>query len=498
MATNPLISLQARGVDFGQAAGRFAQASQARKGREQQQEIIDLRKQQLDLERVRTAYEQQEAADKRRFRNTAIASAQLKRVLESDGPDAAMTWLQNNQEGNERIGLPSEDTQEAMELIQAGKVDQLKTGLDNNVFLGESLGLVDTPEEWEPIYGDQGNIIGQRNTKTGRTREDVRSDAEGQTRDLTPEEVKEAGFPEGSVVQRKPNNDLVVRFEPDTDRGSDQRDREIADLASDLDAQGVPDPRVKATRIVDGRARIEVSEDGSRAVFVDEVALASGDEDAVRELQLREPEQGERAEIEPADSLFAMADKATGPQATLRSVTARIPFTNVSEGERETVTARRAFELTENELARGLVNNPRFPVREREAVINAINISPSVFDNPDAMKARLSAARDFLQTRLAQAERDAGDETLPEETRQDQAANASAMRNAIDRIGVPAEEIASTIQQITDLDAESARFVVDDMPQQNLREMINNASDEDLGDLSDETRVRIAERLRGQ
>lgn len=315
-------------------------------------------------------------------------------------------------------------------------------------------------------------------------------------RTLSPEQAREAGFPEGAVVQQKPGGEFTVKFDP-SGRGGDQRDREIADLSSDLEAQGVSNPRQKATRIVDGRARIEVSEDGTRAVFVDEVALAAGEEDAVTELQLREPREPERAEVEPADSLFALADKATGPGPAFRSLTARIPFTNVSEAERESVSAQRAFELTENELARGLVNNPRFPVREREAVINAINISPSVFDNPDAMKARLSAARDFLQTRLEQAERDAQDETLPGETRQAQSANASAMRNALDRIGQPGEETASTISQIANLDAENARFVVDDTPPAQLRTMINNASNEELENLSPELRARIRDRLTG-
>lgn len=433
MAVNPLLSLQTQALDFGQAADRFTQTRQAQKQQEQQQEVIDLRKRGIELDEIKTAIEQQDAATQRRIRNNALDSLRLKQALESGGTEAAMDFLKNNKDRNDRLGFDSNETQEVMQLLESGDTDRLNTMLDNNILAGEAIGVIESTDS-------------------------------GRVRSLTPEEKKQAGFPEGAVVQQKPSGEFIVKFEPG-DRG---------------------------------RARVEVSEDGSRAVFVDEVALAAGEEDAVSEIQLREPKQPERADIEPADSLFAMAEAATGPQATIRSVTARIPFTNVSESERESVTARRAFELTENELARGLVNNPRFPVREREAVINAINISPSVFDNPDAMKARLSAARDFLSSRLAQAERDAADETLPEKTREAQSSNASAMRNALDRIGKPAEETASTIRQIVDLDTESQRFVVDDMPEAQLRAMILDASDEDLGDLSEDTRARIAERLEGQ
>lgn len=335
----------------------------------------------------------------------------------------------------------------------------------------------------------------QRSPQGGMSIQDVQDPQQGQqqVRTLSEQEKQQFGFPEGSIVQQKPNGEFSIKFEPDG-RGQDQREREIGDLAADLEGQ-VPNPRQKATRIVDGRARIEVAEDGSTALFVDEVALASGEENAVQQLQLQQPNVPEQPEVEPADTLFGMVDQATGPTSTIRSFTAQIPFTNVSEEEREAISARRAFELTENELARGLVNNPRFPVREREAVINALNISPRFLDTKEAMQARLGAARDFLQTRLEQARRDAQDESLPQETREAQQSNAAAMERALSRIGDPAEETASTVNQISQLDSESASFVVDDMPAPQLKTMLQNASESQINQLSEDLRSRIEQRL---
>lgn len=173
MAVNPLLSLQTRAVDFGQAAGRFAQASQARKGREQQQEIVDLRKQQLDLERVRTAFEQQDAAMQRRIKNNAINSLRLNRILETGGQEAAMDFLQENKARNERMGLDSNDTEEAMELLQSGEIDKLNQHLENNIFIGESLGVIDPPKDDDTftarnIILPDGKKVSGRTTPEGR------------------------------------------------------------------------------------------------------------------------------------------------------------------------------------------------------------------------------------------------------------------------------------------------------------------------------------------
>lgn len=185
MATNPLIALQTKGLDTAKPTRdlinmrlQSEQVDMQRQQAEREEQVSSLREQKLAGDVLQQRYEQQDAQNKRRLRNTALASAQLQRVLDSEGKDAALQWLQNNQEGNDKLGLPSEDTQEAIQMLQEGKTDQLRTHLDNNVYVGESLGLIEQPErpaQWEPIYDDRGNVIGQRNTQTGKVSSDPRA-----------------------------------------------------------------------------------------------------------------------------------------------------------------------------------------------------------------------------------------------------------------------------------------------------------------------------------
>lgn len=317
---------------------------------------------------------------------------------------------------------------------------------------------------------------------------------------LSTEEATQLGYPEGSIVQRNSDGKLAVRHEPDS--GSvDQREREIRDFQQDLMRNtdlSEQEAREKAIRYVDGRARVEVSEDGSSAMLVDEVALASGEENAVQRIQLRQPDQPERPEFDPQQTLFEQADEATGPSGTVLSTTARIPGREPSESERRAIEARRAFELTENEIARGLVINDKFPVRERQAVIDAVNISPSFFDTEEAMRARLVAADRFLRSRLQQAERDASDESLPEDTREAQRANASAIRNAVDRLGVP--EAGGDISRITpdsllEMGSAQSRFVIDNMTTDEAKSFIRNNDAQSLDRLPDSLTDRLKEKV---
>jgi len=99
--------------------------------------------------------------------------------------------------------------------------------------------------------------------------------------------------------------------------------------------------------------------------------------------------------------------------------------------------ARQTLLTATNELARSLVNNPRFAVAEVERVIKEAGTQPSVADTPTLMRARLKVLDTFLRNRLKTAEADAANMNLPQDLRSAQASNAAAIRSFIPKLGVP-------------------------------------------------------------
>jgi len=185
MAINPLIALQTQGINPAPAIQNLQntlvqgeQLQMQRQQNERQDRLLSLRERQVAGDLIQQNFDRLQAQEKRRIRNTAIGSHQLQKVLRDGGPEAARQWLQNNADGNSQFGLPSGDTQEALKMLDAGKTEQLQTGLDNNIYVGEQLGLIkpgSEPQQFESILDNQGNPIAQRNTATGRVVSDPRA-----------------------------------------------------------------------------------------------------------------------------------------------------------------------------------------------------------------------------------------------------------------------------------------------------------------------------------
>jgi hypothetical protein len=103
----------------------------------------------------------------------------------------------------------------------------------------------------------------------------------------------------------------------------------------------------------------------------------------------------------------------------------------------KTEQARQTLEISSNEFARALVNNPKFAVAEVERVLKEAGTKPSFADTPALMRSRLKTLDTFLRSRLRTAEADAKNQNLPQDLRSAQASNAAAIRSFLPKLGVP-------------------------------------------------------------
>lgn len=103
MAVNPLLSLQTRAMDFGQAANQFTQGRQVA----QQQEALDLQKQQAE----------QEAASARE-ESTLIAASVLDDFLERGDTEGAKHYLRTRGKNLVDLGKNPNDTMEGLQMLE--------------------------------------------------------------------------------------------------------------------------------------------------------------------------------------------------------------------------------------------------------------------------------------------------------------------------------------------------------------------------------------------
>lgn len=104
----------------------------------------------------------------------------------------------------------------------------------------------------------------------------------------------------------------------------------------------------------------------------------------------------------------------------------------------ESLLERRTFfGVAQQDLARSLVINPKFPVAEVTRIMEQTEFDPSVFDSNRALQARMTATDKFIRGRVKDFIADAANENLPPDTRQAQASNAAAMERFLRIMGVP-------------------------------------------------------------
>lgn len=102
---------------------------------------------------------------------------------------------------------------------------------------------------------------------------------------------------------------------------------------------------------------------------------------------------------EPAITLFDSADKLTGPISGLKQQLSGTAFIGRLLPAPEIRQARRFMETFKQDFVRVLQNNPRFPVREREAILESLDLESKFFQEPESFKQDLIGLDEFLQLR---------------------------------------------------------------------------------------------------
>ena len=324
------------------------------------------------------------------------------------------------------------------------------------------------------------------NVGLARARTDALTGTTKTSRILPPEELatRFPAVPEGAIIEESDKGGLIVRFQPTSDET--QREQKIQSLTQTLTEGGVQDPVGTAIKLVDGTMSVEINEQTGKVLLIDEAAAVAGLPNAVTELPIHAGVETDRTLIGTNETLYSLSENASGLRSAVLSATGRIPGTRVGESEQEVLRARSRLKQFANDLARSLVHNPRFPVAERTAVLEAMDLNPTVFDNPTALRVRMRAASENLKIRLAQFERDAADPALDIDTRASQQTNASIIRNALEILGVPEGAVADELTVET----------VESMSQVHVKEIVNTLSVEELDSLPENVRQILMRKLR--
>ncbi len=145
------------------------------------------------------------------------------------------------------------------------------------------------------------------------------------------------------------------------------------------------------------------------------------------------------------DTLFAQAPSATGLYSSLLSLFADVPgqlpgvvgefFVN-----EKVVKARQDFATSTQSMLQAFVVNSKFPVAEVNRIKDEIGAVAGAFTSANAMEIRLRSLESSLLRNATVQEQTASDPRLPSKERAGAAANARAMRQFINLIGVPREE----------------------------------------------------------
>jgi hypothetical protein len=143
------------------------------------------------------------------------------------------------------------------------------------------------------------------------------------------------------------------------------------------------------------------------------------------------------AEQNEDQTLWQAAEDGTGLWSAVRRGASIVGGQVGLPQAEKTEQARQTLLTATNELARSLINNPRFPVAEVERVIKEAGTQPSVADTPTLMRARLKTLDTVLRSRLKTTEADAANMSLPQDLRSAQASNAAAIRAFLPKLGVP-------------------------------------------------------------
>lgn len=114
---------------------------------------------------------------------------------------------------------------------------------------------------------------------------------------------------------------------------------------------------------------------------------------------------------------------------------------------RKTLEARQSVQAATQDLARAMQNNPR-AFGEMKMILKQLDIDPSVFDSSVALTSRLKSIDKTMRNRLADMERAADNQNLPQAARGESREGAEAIKNFLRKLGVPGSNVPPGSEKI--------------------------------------------------
>jgi hypothetical protein len=263
---------------------------------------------------------------------------------------------------------------------------------------------------------------------------------------LEAKKTKPMAVSPGQQLVNPETGEVIYTAPPKEEKPAEQRVRETR--INELVTRGYS--QQFATDIVDGNIRYEVVPQTGNVRRIDRLT------GSVAEVPINNLPPQEQAALLAAEeesekqTLWDAAEQGTGAWSSLRAGASRAfgQIPGVPQAQK-TEEARQFLFSATNDLARSLVNNPRFPVAEVERVIREAGTQPSAFDTPELLRSRLKVLDGFLRDRLKTAEQDAANANLPQDVRVAQATNAASIRAFLPKLGVPEQGIGKPPRGVT-------------------------------------------------
>jgi len=104
------------------------------------------------------------------------------------------------------------------------------------------------------------------------------------------------------------------------------------------------------------------------------------------------------------------------------------------------------FETSLRELVKALMNNPRYPEGERQAIENELKLEPRVLRDEAALRNSLLGVNRFLTERYREASRTAVDMEIPADTRKLAATAANTIRDFQSKLNIPI--VVNSIEEV--------------------------------------------------
>lgn len=158
---------------------------------------------------------------------------------------------------------------------------------------------------------------------------------------------------------------------------------------------------------------------------------------------------------EPGQTLFDLAEFATGPVSGLKSLWAYpAAWAGKSYAQKE-LAARQIFLNASQDLIRSLAINDRYAVAEQNRIIEFVSMTPNILMSPPLLKNKMIGVKTALEVKLNQDLRDADDTGLPNDQRNAAKQSAVAVRNFLSIMGEPILAEDLTAESTVDPEAET-------------------------------------------